>query len=91
MKGLRRIMRPLKARGKDWVHGHLNSSGGQGSTSSMMTSNGQTVSRLGRPRHGSSAGVVEEEVDSDGSDLVRKKGFNCSWLEMTIFLVMMMI
>lgn len=72
MKGLRRIMRPLKARGKEWVHG-LNSNGPTMSTSSG--GGGNTVSRLGRPRQGSSAGVLEEDVDSDGSDLVRMVWF----------------
>lgn len=57
-------MRPLKARGKEWVQG-LNSGGGGGSTS--------IVSRLGGSRSGSiGGGAGVEDVDSDGSDLVRR-------------------
>lgn len=72
MKGLRRIMRPLKARGKEWVHGLVSGGDGGGGPSK--------VSKLGRPsgRHGNGRGggqgqskKEEEEDDSDGSDLVR--------------------
>lgn len=64
-------MRPLKARGKEWVHGLSSGSG-----SALPSSN---VSRLGRPSR-SAPGVGgggmdnEEDVDSDGSDLVRSSG-----------------
>lgn len=61
-------MRPLKARGKEWVHG-LNSGGGGGGGSTVTAG---SVSRLGRPRGSvQSSGGLDEEVDSDGSDLVR--------------------
>lgn len=66
-------MRPLKARGKEWVHG-LNS-GSAGSLTTMVYGHG-IVSRLGRPGNNcpqGAGGSVTEDVDSDGSDLVRKK------------------
>lgn len=73
VKGLRKMMRPLKARGKEWVHG-LNS-GSAGSLTTMVYGHG-IVSRLGRPGNNcpqGAGGSVTEDVDSDGSDLVRKK------------------
>lgn len=87
MKGLRRIMRPLKARGKEWVHEMASSAVGGGGSGSggggggVVTANGK-VSRLGGGAYyrrnakpsGGGPGNVEEDVDSDGSDLVRGEG-----------------
>lgn len=78
MKGFRRIMRPLKARGREWVHGLTSGGGGD------VDGGSSKVPRLGRPsgNHGIRSGggqegqsrkkEKDEDEDSDGSDLVRK-------------------
>lgn len=71
-------MRPLKARGKEWVHGLTASRSGHGLSASPSTATG--ISGISGPTYATDdnddghrgTANVEEDVDSDGSDLVRR-------------------
>lgn len=72
LKGLRRIMRPLKARGKEWVHSLNSGSNGRPATAGAISIIG--ASRSNSRMNAKREAPAEEDVDSDGSDMVRRVG-----------------